>query len=224
MLYFAITAGAVAIVLFVFLLMEDVKNDKLLEENGRLKGREEVLEEMQSAVPVVSSLEERERMKKETPFTMDSIRTALRYNGCILGTDEGNDSIGFTKNDVRFCIFTTNAPILVLGLSYALHSEEEDLDSMRCAATDVMARTLTGKIMVSDDGSAVYFQAEYYCDSYVYFRDSLKYYLEILFQTRSRFFETYENMKEEKRRSLESLHNGSIFTSGELVPGPKNVS
>lgn len=224
MLYFAITAGAVAIVLFVFLLMEDVKNDKLLEENGRLKGREEVLEEMRSAVPVVSSLEEREGMKKETPFTMDSIRTALRFNGCVAGDFDENGTIGFTKNDARFCVFTSNCPFLVLGMAYRLNPENEDLDLMRRAAADVMERTLIGKITVPDDGTSVYFQAEYYCDSYVYFRDSFKYYLDVLIETHNRFFDTYAHLKEEKRKSQEALHSGSIFTSGEIVPGPKIVS
>ncbi len=224
MLYFAITAGAVAIVLFVLLLMEDSKYDKLLEENGRLKGREEVLKEKQPAAPVVSTLGERERMKKETPLTRDSIRTALRYNGCILEPDDNDTWMAFKKNDLRFRVYTSGCPLLCLATGYTLNPEVEDLDSMRRAAVDVEAKTPVGKITVSDDGKGLIIQAEYYCDSYVYFRDSLKYYLEILFQTHNSFFETYEHMKEEKRKSQESLHTGSIFTSGELVPGQKIVS
>ena len=163
-------------------------------------------------------------MKKETPFTRDSIRTALRFNGCVAGDFDENGTIGFTKNDARFCVFTSNCPFLVLGMAYRLNPENEDLDLMRRAAADVMERTLIGKITVPDDGTSVYFQAEYYCDSYVYFRDSFKYYLDVLIETHNRFFDTYAHLKEEKRKSQEALHSGSIFTSGEIVPGPKIVS
>ena len=160
----------------------------------------------------------------ETSFTRDSIRTALRYNGCTLEPDDNDDWMAFKKNDLRFRVYTSGCPLLCLATGYTLNPEDEDLDSMHRAAVDVEARTPVGKITVSDDGKGLIFQAEYYCDSYIYFRDSLKFYLEFLFQTHNRFFETYEQMKEEKRKSLESLHSGSIFTSGEIAPGPKIVS
>ena len=163
-------------------------------------------------------------VKQETPFTRESIRTGLRYNGCVAGDFDDNGTIGFTKNDARFCVFTSNCPFLVLGMAYRLNPEEEDLDLMRRAAADVMGRTLIGKITVPDDGTSVYFQAEYYCDSYVYFRDSFKYYLDLLIETHNRFFDTYAHLKEEKRKSLEALRSAPFSTLGEDVPGSKIVS
>jgi len=55
------------------------------------------------------------------------------------------------------------------------------------------------------EGQAVVFNAEFLCDSYLSLRDNFKKYLDIVIETQKRFFETYNRLKEEKRKAQEDI-------------------
>ena len=83
--------------------------------------------------------------------------------------------------------------------------KEEDVELMERAAREVTTGIFVGKanVLRGEEESAVVFQAEFIADSYLYFRDNFKEYLNIVIETHKRFYETYENLKEEKKKKKE---------------------
>ena len=75
------------------------------------------------------------------------------------------------------------------------------------AAREVTAGIFVGKVNIlrGEEESAVIFQAEFIADGYLYFRDNFKEYLNIVIETHKRFFDTYNNLKEEKAKELEQV-------------------
>jgi hypothetical protein len=85
--------------------------------------------------------------------------------------------------------------------------KDEDLDLMEFTAREVTAGIFVGKanVLRGMEESAVVFQAEFIADSYLYFRDNFKVYLDIVIETHKRFFEKYGNLKEEKEKELDQV-------------------
>ena len=144
------------------------------------------------------------------PLNTESVRIALRYNGFspeTSGTDLDDwETVRFKVEDTFFRIDTSHLPFLTLELGFRM-AKEEDVDLMYRAAREVTAGIFLGKVNIlrGEDESAVVFQAEFIADGYLYFRDNFKEYLNIVIETHKRFYETYENLKEEKKKELDQV-------------------
>lgn len=142
------------------------------------------------------------------PLNTESVRIALRYNGFspeISGTDLDDwETVRFKVEDTFFRIDTSHLPFLTLELGFRM-AKEEDVDLMYRAAREVTAGIFIGKVNIlrGEEDSAVVFQAEFIADGYLYFRDNFKEYLNIVIETHKRFFDTYNNLKEEKKKDLD---------------------
>ena len=142
------------------------------------------------------------------PLNTESVRIALRYNGFspeISGTDLDDwETVRFKVEDTFFRIDTSHLPFLTLELGFRM-AKEEDVDLMYRAAREVTAGIFIGKVNIlrGEEESAVVFQAEFIADGYLYFRDNFKEYLNIVIETHKRFFDTYNNLKEEKKKELD---------------------
>ncbi len=142
------------------------------------------------------------------PLNTESVRIALRYNGFspeISGTDLDDwETVRFKVEDTFFRIDTSHLPFLTLELGFRM-AKEEDVDLMYRAAREVTAGIFIGKVNIlrGEEESAVVFQAEFIADGYLYFRDNFKEYLNIVIETHKRFFDTYNNLKEEKKKDLD---------------------
>jgi hypothetical protein len=137
------------------------------------------------------------------------VRTAIRYNGFspeIIDThlDEWQ-TVKFKIGDTQFRVDTSRLPFLTLDLGYSLDQEKEDAALLERAAAEVTVGIFIGKAYVLGGGQAVVFNAEFLCDSYLSLRDNFKKYLDIVIETQKRFFETYNRLKEEKRRAQEDI-------------------
>ena len=150
--------------------------------------------------------EDKEIVKK--PLNAESVRIALRYNGFspeTSGTDLDDwETVRFKVEDTFFRIDTSHLPFLTLELGFRM-AKEEDIDLMYRAAREVTAGIFIGKVNIlrGEEDSAVVFQAEFIADGYLYFRDNFKEYLNIVIETHKRFFDTYNNLKEEKKKDLD---------------------
>ena len=144
------------------------------------------------------------------PLNTESVRIALRYNGFspeTSGTDLDDwETVRFKVEDTFFRIDTSHLPFLTLELGFRM-AKEEDIDLMYRAAREVTAGIFLGKVNIlrGEEESAVVFQAEFIADGYLYFRDNFKEYLNIVIETHKRFFDTYNNLKEEKKKDLDQV-------------------
>jgi len=168
------------------------------------------LEETTKKHPVeVDKDGEIENAKK--PVTIESVRTAIRYNGYspeIVDTHLDDwQIVKFKINDTLFRIDTSRLPFLTMELGYRLNPEEEEVELMRRAAAEITAGIFIAKVNIHGDGTAVVFNVEFICDNYLHLRDNFKQYLEIIIEAHKRFFETYEKMKEEKKKVLEAAQS-----------------
>ena len=144
------------------------------------------------------------------PLNTESVRIALRYNGFSPETSGTNlddwETVRFKVEDTFFRIDTSHLPFLTLELGFRM-AKEEDIDLMYRAAREVTAGIFLGKVNIlrGEEESAVVFQAEFIADGYLYFRDNFKEYLNIVIETHKRFFDTYNNLKEEKKKELDQV-------------------
>jgi len=154
---------------------------------------------------------EAEKDVAKKPVTIESVRTALRYNGYspeIIDTHLDDwQIVKFKINETLLRIDTSRIPFLTLELGYRLNPEEEEIELMRRAAEEVSAGIFIAKVNIHGDGQAVVFNVEFICDNYLHLRDNLKQYLEIIIEAHKRFFETYDKMKEEKKKVLEAAQS-----------------
>ena len=169
------------------------------------------LEESEKKHPAEADKEEGEKEVVKKPVTIESVRTALRYNGYspeIIDTHLDDwQIVKFKINDTLLRIDTSRLPFLTLELGYRLNPDEEDVELMRRAAAEVSAGIFIAKVNIHGDGQAVVFNVEFICDNYLHLRDNFKQYLEIIIEAHKRFFETYDKMKEEKKKVLEAAQS-----------------
>ena len=146
----------------------------------------------------------------QKPLNAESVRIALRYNGFspeIIDTHlEDWQSVRFKVEETLFRIDTSHLPFLMLETGFRMDKDEE-VDLMERAAREVTAGIFIGKVNVlrGKEESAVVFQAEFIADSYLYFRDNFKDYLNIVIETHKRFFDRYNGLKEEKKNERDQL-------------------
>ena len=114
--------------------------------------------------------------------------------------------------------------VLKLELGFQMEPGKEDVELMRRAASDVTSGIIIGKAIVLGEGQAVVFQAEILCDSYVHLRDNLKEYLQIVDETKMRFFDTYERLRAEKAKAAQELLSKPLRALEDDKAGTKILS
>ena len=160
------------------------------------------------AKAVSDKKEDKEVVKK--PLNAESVRIALRYNGFspeIVDTHLDDwQTVRFKVEETFFRIDTARLPFMTLEVGFRM-GKEEDVDLMERAAREVTAGIFVGKanVLRGEEESAIVFQADFIADSYLYFRDNFKEYLNIVIETHKRFFDTYNNLKEGKKKELDQV-------------------
>ena len=150
------------------------------------------------------------------PVTVESVRDVLRENGYRpTGPDaEPNERqlLTFNIEDTKFHVDVTRLPFLVLELGYSLDPAEEDIDLLNRAAYEVTSGIFIGKAIILGEGQAVVFQAEMLCDTEAHLRDNFRRYMDIVIETRRRFYDTYQKMREEKKKVVEDIMKSAFKT------------
>ena len=153
------------------------------------------------------------------PVTVESVRGVLRENGYRpTGPDaEPNERqlLTFNIEDTKFHVDVTRLPFLVLELGYSLDPAEDDIDLLNRAAYEVTSGIFIGKAIILGEGQAVVFQAEMLCDTEAHLKDNFRRYMDIVIETRRRFFDTYQKMREEKKKVVEDIMNSAFKTDNQ---------
>lgn len=205
---------AVVCALLAYLLVEaDRKNSKLVAENSQLKGLMEAMQEItDKAVGAQKEQASKDTEAKQKPVTVDSIRTALRFNGFSPEVPDASNwgTIFFKDGETTLRINAENLPFIGIEVGFALEKPKDET-LLRQAATDVTSRMYIGKAYITENAEAVIFSAEMFLDSYVHLRDNLKQYIGILHSANDRFFETYNALTVKKKEEREAVFSGTSF-------------
>ena len=204
-----------AIVIYLF-----INNGRLTRQNAFMDKQVKDLQDLVSAVepePVQENApapESSETDQAEKPVTVDSIRTALRFNGISPEIPDTHEPsiVHFRVSDTKFRINAEHLPFMSIEVGYGLRNEpKEDTELMYQAATDVTSRMYIGKAYLMGDAEAIIFSVELLCDSYMHLRNNLRQYLDILSDINKRFYEAYEALKEQRNKERESVFSGNCF-------------
>ena len=190
--------------------MEVKKHTKLFEEYCEVKAHQERVTEAMPKLPTMDIDAE----AKQKPVSIDSVRTALRFNGIspeIPDTHEP-DIVHFKIGDTKFRINAEHLPFMSIEVGYGLRNEpKEETALMYQAATDVTSQMFIGKAYIMGEAEAIIFSVELLCDSYMHLRNSLKLYLDILSDINKRFYEAFEALKERRKEEREAVFSGNCF-------------
>lgn len=198
-------------VLAYLLYSENDKRAKLFEDYCEIKARQErAAEAADSRQAEISD----DTVARQKPMSVDSIRTALRFNGIspeIPDTHEP-DIIHFKIGDTKYRINAEHLPFMSIEVGYGLRNEpKEETALMYQAATDVTSQMFIGKAYIMGEAEAIIFSVELLCDSYMHLRNSLKLYLDILSDINKRFYEAFEALKERRKEEREAVFSGNCF-------------
>ena len=162
------------------------------------------------------------------PVTVESVRCVLRENGYRpTGPDAEPDErqlLTFNIEDTRFHVDVTRLPFLILELGYSLDPAKEDIDLLNRAAYEVTSGIFFGKAIILGEGQAVVFQAEMLCDTEAHLRDNFRRYMDIVGETRRRFYDTYQKLKEEKKQAVEDIMRSAFNSDGKENGNQRNLS
>lgn len=150
------------------------------------------------------------------PVTLESVRGVLRENGYRpTGPDaEPNERqlLTFNIEDTKFHVDVTRLPFLILEVGYSLDPAEDDIDLLNRAAYEVTSGIFIGKAIILGEGQAVVFQAEMLCDTEAHLKDNFRRYMDIVIETRRRFYDTYQKMREEKKKVVDDIMKSAFKT------------
>ena len=209
----------IVLVGFAFAIWKDGRPKEQPADNGLQQKVDSFQKTMDDSLVRIMLLEDRAKAasdKKEEkevvnrPLNAESVRIALRYNGFspeIVDTHLDDwQAVRFKVEETFFRIDTSRLPLTTLEMGFKL-DKDEDLDLADRAAREVTTGIFAGKasILRGEEESAVVFQADFIADNYLYFRDNFKEYLNIVIETHRRFFDTYNNLKEEKKKELDQV-------------------
>lgn len=202
--------AVVCAVLAYLLVSEFKKRSNLFEEYCEIKVRQDLAAEAASKHPEINE----DVDAREKPVSVESIRTALRFNGIspdIPDTQEP-EIVHFTIGDTKYRINGEHLPFISIEVGYGLKNvPKEDTALMYQAAADVTSRMFIGKAYIMGDAEAIIFSVELLCDSYMHLRNNLKQYLDILSDINKRFYEAQEALKERRKEEREAVFSGNCF-------------
>lgn len=186
MVGFFIILGAIIAVLFIFLTIEDAKCDKLLDENGHLKG-------------LIAGIEKQQQDKHE-PLTVEKIADAVRFAGYVPQVKES--AVFFMDGGDRYCIDADQLPQISLDLCYKVDPNEWDVDLLKEAAHQMSDKLFIIKALFSEDetGSIIlrFLVAAFGRDDES-FKQDLVNYLRIIDEGTRMLHEIYEKLVKAKR-------------------------
>ena len=189
---------------FSFAIWKDGRPKDRPADNGLQQKVDALQKKMDDSLVRIMSLEDKAKAasdRKEDkgivkkPLNAESVRIALRHNGfspeIIDTTLDDGQAVRFKVEETFFRIDTSRLPLLTLETGFRM-DKDEDVDLMERAAREVTAGIFVGKanVLRGEEESAVVFQAEFIADTYLYFRDNFKEYLNIVIETHKRFYET----------------------------------
>lgn len=206
---FILLIAVICFVLAFMLYSENKKRTKLFEDYCEMKARQELAADAVSRQPDVDE----DTQARQKPITVDSIRTALRFNGLSpdIPTPDDPNVVYFKYEDCLTRIVVDHLPYISIEMGFSLKESKKNMELLREAATEVTASTFVGKAYIVGDNEGLVFSAECICPSYVYLRDHLKDFLHIISDASTRVSETYDKMEIQEKEEKEKVFSGDSF-------------
>ena len=199
----------ICLVLTYLLYSENKKRTKLFEDYCEMKARVEMAAESSQQSANAEDTDARQK-----PVSVESIRTALRFNGISPEIPDTHDPnyIYFKIGDTKYRINAEHLPYMSIESGFGLKDEpRESTNLMYKAAADITSQMYIGKAYLMGDAEAIIFSVELLCDSYMHLRNNLKQYLDLLSEVSKRFAETHEALKERQKKEAEEIFSGRSF-------------
>ena len=193
--------AAISAVMLGLLIREDGKNDKLLEENGTLRGKLSVMEERIAAVTPAP-------MVNDSPLTVEGIAEAIKYVGYVPDPTEG--WIRFMIQGEPYYVETGRLPRIFILRQFHIDPKEWEMDILRQAAHQMSDDLVMAKATIADEaddegcfGIRFFVAAE--DRNYASFRDNLLDYIGLVDESQRRMHEIYDGVIKEKREDALAL-------------------
>lgn len=156
------------------------------------------------------------------PVTIESVRTALRYNGIspeILDTHDPS-SVRFSFNELKYRLNLERLPFVSIQLIFGI-DKEDDADLMKEVAQQVSLRSYGASVFVIPEDSCYFISMDFYADTYLYLRNNIRFFLGAVENTCRYFHERYGEFKEQKKKSSQEAINTALIAAQTDLTGKK---
>ena len=106
--------------------------------------------------------------------------------------------------------------MLVFGID-----KEDDADLMKEAAQYVSLRSYGASVFVIPEDGCFLISTDVYADTYLYLRNNIRFFLEVVENTGRYFYDRYEELKEQKKKSSQDAINAALIAAQNDMTGKK---
>ncbi|MBR5677178.1 MAG: hypothetical protein IKX20_03470 [Paludibacteraceae bacterium] len=221
--------AGLAVIFFVLWLAGSSRTDSYSKLTNELHGINDTMNRLVYKMPAPQEATEKQgapvsvpEAEISKPVTIESVRSALRYNGIspeILDTHEP-DIIKFTFNDRKYRLNLGRLPFVNIMLVFGI-DKEDDADLMRDAAQYVSLRSYGASVFVIPEDGCFLISTDVYADSYLYLRNNIRFFLEVVENTGGYFYSRYEELREQKKKSSQDAINAALIAAQNDMTGKK---
>ena len=156
------------------------------------------------------------------PVTIESVRTALRYNGISLEILDSHDPDMFkvTYNGSKYRLNLSKLPFITILLVFGI-DKDDDVELMQEAAQFVSIRAYGACVFVVPEEDCYFIGTDVYADTYLYLRNNIRFFLEVIENTGRYFYGRYEELKEQKKKSSKEAINNALIAAQINMAGNK---
>ena len=221
--------AGLAVIFFVLWLAGSSRTDAYSKLTNELHGINDTMNRLVYKMPAPKEATEKQgapvsvpEAEISKPVTIESVRSALRYNGIspeILDTHEP-DIIKFTFNDRKYRLNLGRLPFVNIMLVFGI-DKEDDADLMKEASQYVSLRSYGASVFVIPEDGCFLISTDVYADTYLYLRNNIRFFLEVVENTGRYFYDRYEELKEQKKKSSQDAINAALIAAQNDMTGKK---
>lgn len=224
-----LTFAALAIIFLVLWLISYSRDESYGQLTKEVRGINDTLNRLVYKMPAPQEATEKQgtavavpEEEISKPVTIESVRTALRYNGIspeILDTHDPSN-VRFSFNELMYRLNLERLPFVGIQLIFGI-DEEDDADLMKEAAQFVSLRSYGTSVFVIPEDSCYFISMDFYADSYIYLRNNIRFFLGAVENTCRYFHNRYGELKEQKKKSSQEAINTALIAAQSDLAGKK---
>lgn len=224
-----LTFAAIAIIFLVLWLISYSRDESYGQLTKEVRGINDTLNRLVYKMPSPQVASEKQGAAVDVPeaeiskpVTIESVRTALRYNGIspeILDTHDPSN-VRFSFNELKYRLNLERLPFVGIQLIFGI-DEEDDADLMKEAAQFVSLRSYGTSVFVIPEDSCYFISMDFYADSYLYLRNNIRFFLGAVENTCQYFHNRYGELKEQKEKSSQEAINTALIAAQSDLAGKK---
>lgn len=229
LIFITISIALVFFILVIWLIGFASEEDKLTDE---IRSLNNTMHQIASKMPSLQELSENKEevvaVAKEAstkPVTIESVRTALRYNGIPseIPDPEEPDNLRVTFNGSKYRLGCSKLPFITILWFFGI-DKEHDVELMKEAAQYVSIRAYGACVFVVPEENCYFIGTDIYADSYLYLRNNIRFFLEVVENTGRYFYNRYEELKDQKKKSSKEAVNNAFIAAQIEMAGNKTPS